>query len=89
MQVTLEEQMICGALQTLNEEAMEDVLQSEPPSHPGEPLRTIREYPSHASAPSPALPPSTDASEDELENPTEQNQRSDHVVINLSDDVFL
>ncbi|XP_034840584.2 kinase D-interacting substrate of 220 kDa B isoform X3 [Maniola hyperantus] len=29
-QVTLEEQMICGALQTLNEEAMEDVLQSEP-----------------------------------------------------------
>ncbi|XP_060800404.1 kinase D-interacting substrate of 220 kDa B [Amyelois transitella] len=30
-QVTLEEQMICGALQTLNEEAMEDVLQSEPP----------------------------------------------------------
>ncbi|XP_073943884.1 ankyrin repeat-rich membrane spanning isoform X4 [Choristoneura fumiferana] len=35
-QVTLEEQMICGALQTLNEEAMEDVLQSEPPSHPDE-----------------------------------------------------
>ncbi|CAG4911279.1 unnamed protein product [Colias eurytheme] len=32
-QVTLEEQMICGALQTLNEEAMEDVLHSEP-SHP-------------------------------------------------------
>ncbi|XP_061383302.1 kinase D-interacting substrate of 220 kDa B isoform X2 [Danaus plexippus] len=29
-QVTLEEQMICGALQTLNEEAMEDLLQSEP-----------------------------------------------------------
>ncbi|XP_068629361.1 kinase D-interacting substrate of 220 kDa B [Battus philenor] len=29
-QVTLEEQMICGALQTLNEEALEDVLQSEP-----------------------------------------------------------
>ncbi|KAF9421826.1 hypothetical protein HW555_002266 [Spodoptera exigua] len=35
-QVTLEEQMICGALQTLNEEALEDVLQSEPPSHPDE-----------------------------------------------------
>ncbi|XP_072943714.1 uncharacterized protein Arms isoform X2 [Epargyreus clarus] len=35
-QVTLEEQMICGALQTLNEEALEDVLQSEPPTHPGE-----------------------------------------------------
>ncbi|XP_052757357.1 kinase D-interacting substrate of 220 kDa B isoform X4 [Galleria mellonella] len=35
-QVTLEEQMICGALQTLNEEAMEDVLQSEPASHPDE-----------------------------------------------------
>ncbi|KAL4705772.1 hypothetical protein ACJJTC_006553 [Scirpophaga incertulas] len=34
-QVTLEEQMICGALQTLNEEAMEDVLQTEPA--PGEP----------------------------------------------------
>lgn len=29
--------MICGALQTLNEEALEDVLQSEPPSRPGEP----------------------------------------------------
>ncbi|KAL0893988.1 hypothetical protein ABMA27_014062 [Loxostege sticticalis] len=29
-QVTLEEQMICGALQTLNEEALEDVLQNEP-----------------------------------------------------------
>ena len=26
LQVTLEEQMICGALQTLNEEACEDVL---------------------------------------------------------------
>ncbi|XP_026744972.1 kinase D-interacting substrate of 220 kDa B isoform X3 [Trichoplusia ni] len=35
-QVTLEEQMICGALQTLNEEALEDVMQSEPPSHPDE-----------------------------------------------------
>ncbi|XP_047987988.1 kinase D-interacting substrate of 220 kDa B isoform X1 [Leguminivora glycinivorella] len=35
-QVTLEEQMICGALQTLNEEAMEDVLQSEPAAHPDE-----------------------------------------------------
>ncbi|KAJ8722652.1 hypothetical protein PYW07_003832 [Mythimna separata] len=35
-QVTLEEQMICGALQTLNEEALEDVLQSEPASHPDE-----------------------------------------------------
>ncbi|XP_028161916.1 kinase D-interacting substrate of 220 kDa B isoform X2 [Ostrinia furnacalis] len=30
-QVTLEEQMICGALQTLNEEALEDVLQNDPP----------------------------------------------------------
>ncbi|GBP85350.1 Kinase D-interacting substrate of 220 kDa B [Eumeta japonica] len=29
-QVTLEEQMICGALQTLNEEALEDVLQADP-----------------------------------------------------------
>ncbi|CAH0720937.1 unnamed protein product, partial [Brenthis ino] len=33
-QVTLEEQMICGALQTLNEEALEDVLQSEPSALP-------------------------------------------------------
>ncbi|CAH2086366.1 unnamed protein product [Euphydryas editha] len=63
-QVTLEEQMICGALQTLNEEAMEDVLQSEtasptptspqvppaPPAPSGEALRTIRELP-------PAPPP--------------------------------
>lgn len=41
-QVTLEEQMICGALQTLNEEAFEDVLGSERPSPTngpsGEPL---------------------------------------------------
>lgn len=28
--------MICGALQTLNEEALEDVLQSEPPPPAGE-----------------------------------------------------
>ncbi|XP_077298504.1 ankyrin repeat-rich membrane spanning isoform X2 [Arctopsyche grandis] len=33
-QVTLEEQMICGALQTLNEEAMEDVLLGEPSAAP-------------------------------------------------------
>lgn len=32
MQVTLEEQMICGALQTLNEEAFEDVVCSERPT---------------------------------------------------------
>lgn len=89
MQVTLEEQMICGALQTLNEEAMEDVLQSEPPSHPGEPLRTIRESPSLASASSPVLPPTTKTSEDDLNYPTEQSERSDHVVINLSDEVFM
>lgn len=31
-QVTLEEQMICGALQTLNEEACEDVLDVPSPS---------------------------------------------------------
>lgn len=36
-QVTLEEQMICGALQTLNEEAFEDVLGSERPSPTGGP----------------------------------------------------
>lgn len=34
-QVTLEEQMICGALQTLNEEAFEDVVGSERPSPTG------------------------------------------------------
>ncbi|XP_037945191.1 kinase D-interacting substrate of 220 kDa B-like isoform X3 [Teleopsis dalmanni] len=36
-QVTLEEQMICGALQTLNEEAFEDVASSERPSPSGMP----------------------------------------------------
>ncbi|XP_067630651.1 kinase D-interacting substrate of 220 kDa B isoform X2 [Eurosta solidaginis] len=36
-QVTLEEQMICGALQTLNEEAFEDVASSELPSPSGLP----------------------------------------------------
>lgn len=51
-QVTLEEQMICGALQTLNEEALEDVLQNEPaPS--GEPHRT-------APLPAPPTPPPKD-----------------------------
>ncbi|XP_058464237.1 kinase D-interacting substrate of 220 kDa isoform X3 [Malaya genurostris] len=35
-QVTLEEQMICGALQTLNEDAFEDVVGSERPSPSGE-----------------------------------------------------
>ncbi|XP_037040585.1 kinase D-interacting substrate of 220 kDa isoform X5 [Bradysia coprophila] len=35
LQVTLEEQMICGALQTLNEEAFEDVISSERPSPTG------------------------------------------------------
>ncbi|XP_030381684.1 kinase D-interacting substrate of 220 kDa isoform X3 [Scaptodrosophila lebanonensis] len=37
LQVTLEEQMICGALQTLNEEAFEDVASSERPSPSGMP----------------------------------------------------
>lgn len=37
MQVTLEEQMICGALQTLNEDAYEDVASSERPSPSGLP----------------------------------------------------
>jgi len=36
--VTLEEQMICGTLQTLNEEAYEDVASSERPSPTGEML---------------------------------------------------
>lgn len=35
--MTLEEQMICGALQTLNEEAFEDVVASERPSPTGGP----------------------------------------------------
>lgn len=34
--MTLEEQMICGALQTLNEDAFEDVAGSERPSPTGE-----------------------------------------------------
>nr|XP_016928710.1 kinase D-interacting substrate of 220 kDa isoform X5 [Drosophila suzukii] len=38
LQVTLEEQMICGTLQTLNEEAYEDVASSERPSPTGEML---------------------------------------------------
>ncbi|XP_022230144.2 kinase D-interacting substrate of 220 kDa isoform X10 [Drosophila obscura] len=40
LQVTLEEQMICGTLQTLNEEAYEDVASSERPSPTGEMLAT-------------------------------------------------
>ncbi|KAH8413651.1 hypothetical protein KR222_002792, partial [Zaprionus bogoriensis] len=40
-QVTLEEQMICGALQTLNEEAFEDVASSERPSPSGLPTGEI------------------------------------------------
>ncbi|KAH9643364.1 hypothetical protein HF086_008851 [Spodoptera exigua] len=82
-QVTLEEQMICGALQTLNEEALEDVLQSEPPSHPGEPLRTIREYPPPSPSPGDSALPLPPAPADEPET------RRDHVVVNFTDDVFL
>ncbi|EDV36140.2 uncharacterized protein Dana_GF12810, isoform B [Drosophila ananassae] len=40
-QVTLEEQMICGALQTLNEEAFEDVAISERPSPTGEMMAAV------------------------------------------------
>lgn len=66
--------MICGALQTLNEEALEDVLQSEPPSHPGEPLRTIREH----------VPPRPD------NQPPPANGPSSDVILNLEDaDVFM
>lgn len=75
--------MICGALQTLNEEALEDVLQSEPPSHPGEPLRTIREYP----PPSPAPPPGDSALPSSPDDQPEPRQ--DHVVVNFTDDVFM
>lgn len=89
MQVTLEEQMICGALQTLNEEAMEDVLQSEPPSHPGEPLHTIREHPPAPcpdDTPSPsAFPDLTPASSEEE---PDNEPRREHIV-NFTDDVFL
>ncbi|KPJ06146.1 Kinase D-interacting substrate of 220 kDa [Papilio machaon] len=52
-QVTLEEQMICGALQTLDEEAPEEA----PPPAPGEPpLRAGRDLatPPHSPAPRPA-----------------------------------
>ncbi|XP_023030560.1 kinase D-interacting substrate of 220 kDa isoform X3 [Drosophila willistoni] len=42
LQVTLEEQMICGALQTLNEEAFEDVASSERPSPTGEMMAQLQ-----------------------------------------------
>lgn len=84
--MTLEEQMICGALQTLNEEAMEDVLQSEPAeADPGEPpapapasaLRTVCELPLRPRSPSPPsnIPPGAP-------------EKQDHVVLHLHDDVF-
>lgn len=91
--MTLEEQMICGALQTLNEEAMEDVLQSEPPAQPanappGEALRTIREtLPAAAAPPPPRAPSPHSASDSEGEGGGER--RPEHVIVNLSDDVFL
>lgn len=90
-QVTLEEQMICGALQTLNEEALEDVLQSEPPSHPGEPLRTIREYPPPSPSPGDeALPPALPLPLPPAPVPADEPEtRRDHVVVNFTDDVFL
>jgi len=62
--VTLEEQMICGALQTLNEEAFEDVLGSERPSPTGgsagemsvqQQLAPIRESSEFGSPPDDAL----------------------------------
>ena len=40
LQVTLEEQMICGALQTLNEEACEDVLDV-PAAQPSAPVDSL------------------------------------------------
>ena len=40
LQVTLEEQMICGALQTLNEEACEDVLDV-PATQPSAPVDSL------------------------------------------------
>lgn len=84
--------MICGALQTLNEEAMEDVLQSEPPAQPanappGEALRTIRETLPAAAPPPPRAPSPHSASDSEGEGGGER--RPEHVIVNLSDDVFL
>lgn len=84
--------MICGALQTLNEEALEDVLQSEPPSHPGEPLRTIRENP----PPSSALDDSALSDKPQLPSPKSSDEypeprrtTTDHVVVNFGDDDFM
>ncbi|XP_039956625.1 kinase D-interacting substrate of 220 kDa isoform X6 [Bactrocera tryoni] len=54
-QVTLEEQMICGALQTLNEEAFEDVASSERPSPSG--LPTDAELQLISSTPMPPASP--------------------------------
>ncbi|KAG7307286.1 hypothetical protein JYU34_007450 [Plutella xylostella] len=73
-QVTLEEQMICGALQTLNEEAMEDVLQSEPDEQAGESLDTIREHPP------PAPGPGGESSDEDAPR---------HHIVNFNEDVFL
>ncbi|XP_045485895.1 kinase D-interacting substrate of 220 kDa B isoform X1 [Pieris rapae] len=57
-QVTLEEQMICGALQTLNEEAMEDVLHSEAPSgEEREPKSSVARGASWAGSSAPAPSP--------------------------------
>lgn len=80
-QVTLEEQTICGALQTLNEEALEDVLQSEP-AHSGEPLRAISE--DSDAAPAPDTAPAGGAAAAAGGG----GERRDHVV-NFHDDVFM
>lgn len=68
-QVTLEEQMICGALQTLNEEALEDVLLGEPTVPPGEtpqPLPTISEH-------APTTDPTPNSLQQFFTQPTDQN----------------
>lgn len=54
--------MICGALQTLNEEALEDVMQQEPPATAGE----------NAPAPAPAPTPTNgEGATDHVVNITE------------------
>lgn len=82
--MTLEEQMICGALQTLNEEALEDILQAEPAPLAGE-LRDRAPSPLTPHTPHTPNTPSTASHSD-----VSDDERSrDHVVVNFPEDSYL